>query len=213
MELLQAVILAVIQGVTEWLPVSSSAHLALAQQLMGLQVPVSFDVMLHFGTLVSVAAYYREKVWGILAAVSRLDFKGEEGRLAVLILVAGVPTALIGFAGKAFFEGMFASPVLIGCALFLTGTVLFLTRYARDAGKPLSPASALVIGAAQGLAVAPGISRSGWTISAGMLLGVPKGKAADYAFLLSIPTVVAAAAVEGRNALFSDVSLSIVLAG
>ena len=212
MDFSQAILLGIIQGITEWLPVSSSGHLALAQQLMGLRVPVAFDIMLHLGTLLAVVIYYWRKLLAILLALIRLDSKSAEFRLALLILLGSIPTAIIGFALKDFFESMFSSPAMIGMALILTGFALFSTKFFRGK-KRIGFADAFVVGVAQGIAVAPGISRSGWTISAGMARGVEKEKAADFSFLLSIPALIGAAIFEGRNAVFSDIDLVVVAAG
>lgn len=212
MDLLQAILLGALQGITEWLPISSSGHLALAQMLMGLQVPVSFDIMLHLGTLLAVLIYYWKRLLAITLAAIRLDFKSDEGKTALLILAGSIPTAIIGLAFKGFFESMFTSPILLGIALLLTGLVLFSTKFFKGARKP-ELLDAIIIGIAQGIAVAPGISRSGWTISAGMARGIEREKAADFSFLLSIPALVGAAAIEGRKAAFSGLDPLAIAAG
>ena len=209
---MQAVFLGALQGITEWLPVSSSGHLALAQQMMGLQVPVSFDIMLHIGTLAAVVLYYWRRLLAIALAVLRLDFKSNEGKTALLIVVASVPTAIIGFALKDFFESMFSSMLMVGIALMITGCVLFSTKWMHGRRK-VGLAESVGMGIAQGLAVAPGISRSGWTISAGMAAGVEKEKAAEFSFILSIPALIGAAVIEGRNIAFSGIDWWAVSAG
>jgi len=212
MDILQAVLLGVLQGITEWLPISSSGHLAIAQQMMGLQVPVAFDVLLHMGTLAAVVVYYRKMLLEMLHAVLRLEFKEGPGRTALLVLAGSIPTAVIGFTFKEFFESMFSSLTLVGAALVLTGCVLFATRFFKGERK-LGFVDAFIIGIAQGIAVAPGISRSGWTISTGMMRGVEKKEAADYSFVLAIPALVGATIFEGRNAAFSGLDAGAVLAG
>ena len=212
MDIFQAILLGILQGITEWLPVSSSAHLALAQQLMNLQVPVAFDILLHVGTLAAVVIYYWKKLLAILLAALRLNFKSGEGKTALLIIVGSIPTALIGFAFKDFFESMFSSPVLIGAALILTGFVLFSTKFFSGKRKPAFP-DAIIMGIAQGIAVAPGISRSGWTISAGLARGLEKEKAADFSFMLSIPALIGATLLEGRNIAFAGIDWGVVAVG
>ena len=209
MDFLQAILLGLIQGISEWLPISSSGHLALAQQLMGLNVPVAFDVLLHIGTLAAVVAFYWKKLWKVALAVIRMDFKSEDGRTALLILVGSIPTAIIGFAFKDFFESMFSSMLMVGIALILTGFVLFATKFFKGKRK-VNFAEAVVVGVAQGIAVAPGISRSGWTMSAGMARGIEREKAADFSFMLSIPALLGAALIEGRKVAFSGMDLGLV---
>jgi len=187
---LQALLLAIVQGITEWLPVSSSAHLAILQKLLGVSPPISFDIALHMGTLASVVLYLR----GDLAAIAR----NRDIRMLACIVVASVPTAIIGFALHDLFASFFSDISLVGAALLVTGTFLFLTRFAEEKSQ-LGPASAFVVGIAQGIAVAPGISRSGSTIGAGMLLGINRGEAARFSFLLSIPAIIGAAFFELRK--------------
>ncbi len=188
---LDALILGLVQGVTEWLPVSSSAHLALLQKLMGISPPVLFDIALHLGTLLAVTVYMRDD---IIRLIHRKD-------LLAYLALASIPTAIIGFALHDFFESFFSNVAAIGVALIITGIVLFCTRFAKEKAK-LAPASAFAIGIAQGIAVAPGISRSGSTIATGMLLGIRREEAARFSFLLSIPAILGAAAFEARHAAF-----------
>jgi undecaprenyl-diphosphatase len=212
MELIQAFLLGIIQGAAEWLPVSSSGHLALAQQLMGLQVPIAFDVLLHLGTLVAVMMYYRSRLLRIIYAILQMNFKNEEGNIILFIIVGSIPTAIIGFAFHDFFESMFSSSFLIGIALILTGCILFATKFFKGKRKP-NIIDAVFMGIAQGLAVAPGISRSGWTISTGMIRGVEKEKATDYSFILSIPALIGATLIEGRKITFSSIEWGTVAVG
>ncbi|MFH1106320.1 MAG: undecaprenyl-diphosphate phosphatase [Candidatus Micrarchaeota archaeon] len=196
MDLLQAVFLGALQGLTEWLPVSSSAHLALAQIFLGLKVPIAFDLALHLGTLLAVFAYFWKDIIGIARGFFSFDWMNAGFRTAVLVVLAMVPTAVTGFAFKGFFESMFSSAFLIGLALMLTGTFLFLASQAVNKNREIGATESVAIGVAQGIAVAPGISRSGSTISAAMLLGVPAEKAARFSFLLGIPAILGASAFE-----------------
>jgi undecaprenyl-diphosphatase len=189
---LDALLLGLVQGVTEWLPVSSSAHLALLQELLGISPPVLFDIALHFGTLLAVVAYMRND---IIALLRRRD-------LLAYIVLASIPTAIIGFALHDFFASFFSNIALVGAALIVTGIALYCTRFAKEKTR-LAPASALVIGVAQGISVAPGISRSGSTIATGMLLGINREEAARFSFLLSIPAIAGAALFEARHAAFA----------
>jgi len=192
MDILQAVFLGLIQGITEWLPISSSGHLALVQNYLGMKVPVEFDVFLHLGTLLAVCVFYKEKIGLMLSSVLRFDYKSEPGKEAAYIVLASIPTAIIGFGFKDQFEAMFASSLIIGICLLLTGEILFIASMIKNGKKGLSARSSLVIGLAQGLAIAPGISRSGMTISAGLLQNIDAKKAAGFSFMLSIPAIIGA---------------------
>ena len=202
----QALILALVQGITEWLPVSSSAHLAIIQHLFGISPPVFFDIALHLGTLVSVLLFFRKE---IIRIIMERDVK-----MALNIVVASIPTAIIGLALKDFFESFFSDILLVGIALIVTGTLLFSIRFVKNKEpKPLGLMSAFAIGIAQGIAVAPGISRSGSTMSIGMLLGIDKEKAARFSFLISIPAILGATILEGRKATLAPMDLGPMLFG
>ncbi|RLI97739.1 MAG: hypothetical protein DRO99_02555 [Candidatus Aenigmatarchaeota archaeon] len=187
----QAFMLGVIQGITEWLPVSSSGHLAIAQNYMGLNLPVSFDIALHVATLLVILLFFRKDVVGILTSLLRRDFRTEHGRLFLLIALGSIPTAIIGFALKGFFESMFADLHLVGGALLITG-VLLVSSGKRNGSKNIGKMSAALMGLAQGFSVAPGISRSGATISAALFLGVDRMQAIRYSFLLAVPAILGA---------------------
>jgi undecaprenyl-diphosphatase len=199
MDLIIAILLGILQGVTEWLPISSSGHLALAQNTLGLDVPVVFDIFIHIGTLAAVCIFYRKDIVSILRSLTKFNLKSKEIRLALLIIAAMIPTAIIGFTFKPFFESMFSSNVMIGMALIITGTILYAASRAKPSNKPVSFIPALIIGIFQGIAVAPGISRSGATISAGLLQGINAREAARFSFLLSIPAVIGATIFEVKD--------------
>jgi undecaprenyl-diphosphatase len=201
MDLIQTLILAIIQGVTEWLPVSSSGHLAIVQALFDLKPPVIFDVALHVGTLVVVLVTFRSDLVRILKALTELDFETEEGRLAVFIIVGNVPIALMGFFFREVFKSFFYKPLVIGVALLGNGFVLYVSRHGKN-GRGINLSSALLIGIAQGIALIPGVSRSGVTISTGLLSGLKREKAFRFSFLLSIPAVMGALIGESQD-LFS----------
>ena len=206
---LAALVLGIVQGATEYLPVSSSGHLVIAQHLFGLEEPaLFFDIVLHLGTLVAVVWYYRkdlvklvsESFAGLQNLASGHSWKETLRlypgfRFALLIVVGTIPTAVIGLAFEDTFERLFGSVRLVGLMLILTGTVLLLTRFARGGGRDAAEMTwvdALIIGVVQGLAITPGISRSGVTIAAALLLGIERETAARYSFLLSIPSILGA---------------------
>ena len=199
MELWQAAVLGVVQGLTEFLPVSSSGHLVLGQRLLGFAGPnLMFDITLHVGTLVAVLAVFWRDLWSILRGIFVWDADPEasRGRRLLLLVVAGsIPTALIGLLLKDTFESMFASLLTVGIALLITGWLLMATALVVKPGRKIGQVGvgrALLIGLAQGLAITPGISRSGATISTALLLGVDRRLAAHYSFVLSIPAILGA---------------------
>jgi undecaprenyl-diphosphatase len=197
----EAVLLGALQGVTEWLPISSSGHLALAQMLLGMQVPLLFDVLLHAGTLLAVLAFFRKDAWKMLSAALRLDFRSEYGRLAVMVAIGTAPVALAGFLLHDAIGALFGSPFAIGVSMLLMGALLYATRLFRPAeGRGVGVKDALYIGAAQALSLVPGISRSGSTIAAGLSRHIDRQKALLFSFMLSIPAVVGANAFELYNA-------------
>ncbi len=219
MTLLQAFILGIIQGLTEFLPISSSGHLVISQRLFGFQhADLAFDVSVHVGTLGAVIIYFRRDIAAILTALWRYrpnwrpeNIKSllqpggpdEDVRLAALVVIGSIPTALIGLALKRYEATLFASPLIAGSMLLVTGTVLYLTRRLQaaarshpESARPLTAVSirdSLFVGFVQGLAVMPGISRSGTTIAAGLFAGIESRAAARFSFLLSIPAVAGAA--------------------
>jgi undecaprenyl-diphosphatase len=211
MELAQALLLGLIQGITEWLPISSSGHLALAQHFLGIEASVAFDIVLHLGTLLAVVAYYRNDLLALGAGILARDEK--HLRYAGLILLSAIPTAIIGFSMRDFFESMFGSPVAVACALAITGAFLIISSRFKTGSKQLGAGSSLLIGLAQGIAVAPGISRSGSTIGTALILGVGKEEAARFSFLAAIIPILGAALLEGRHALDGAIDVVPVAAG
>lgn len=220
MDVLYAILLGVLQGITEWLPVSSSGHLAIAQNFFGLEVPVMFDIVLHIGTLLAAVVFLKDEIFQIISGIidgvktKKINYGI---KLFFMTIIASIPTAVIGFAFKNFFEGMFFEIRYVGIALMITALLLFVGEKAKTIkGKKPSYFDALIMGMFQGFAVAPGISRSGSTIAAGMLLGNDKTNIARFSFLLSIPAIVGAGIFEGMESAsveFIQQNLISVLAG
>ena len=209
MQPLQAVILGIIQGLTEFLPVSSSGHLVIFQQLFGLKEPeLFFDICVHLGTLVAVIIFFRKEIQAIIISISRFVelyfkkkvsfvyiFEDVDTKLAFLIVVGSIPTAILGFLFHKVADLLFSSVVIVGFMLLLTGFLLLSTRWIKKDGESITHFSikdALIIGLMQGIAIMPGISRSGSTIAIGLLLGLNRETAARYSFLLSIPAILGA---------------------
>lgn len=212
MDILDVILLAVVQGITEWLPVSSSGHLVLTQHFLGLYPPLIFDVLLHVGTALVIVGVFRDDILAILKALGRRDFSSEEGKLAVLILIGSIPTAFVGLFLNDFIESLFSNIQAVGGALLVTGTILFLTRGKTGDREP-SYRDGFLIGLAQGAALVPGISRSGSTIAVGMLLGIERQKAARFSFLLMLPAVLGAAVMEGGGITDSNLPLGVMAIG
>lgn len=192
----QGMVLGVVQGLTEFLPVSSSGHLVLAQAAIDLEVPgVLVEVVLHVATLLAVAIVYRRTLWRLV----RRGIVGDRDALRYIVLlgVATVPAAVIGLAFEDFFERSFESLILVGVNLMITGGVLWGTR--RHSGSGTSEPgvrAAGLIGMAQALAIFPGISRSGTTVSAGLWLGLDPVSAAEFSFLMAMPAIAGAAVLQ-----------------
>lgn len=198
----QAVLLGVVQGLTEFLPVSSDGHLVIFQHLLGLtESQLLLDVMLHLGTLVAVLVVFRDDLILITRALFRAIIGNHSPpdrnalRLMFLVITATFPTAIIGLVFKELFESLFASLVAAGAGLLVTGTILWASRYGSKANKGIDKISfmnAFIIGVCQSVAILPGVSRSGTTISVALMMGVERGLAARFSFLLAIPAILGA---------------------
>ncbi len=202
MDVIYAVLLGILQGITEWLPISSSGHLAIAQNFFRLEVPVMFDIVLHFGTALAAVVFLKEEileiVFGWFNAIKTKNFSNRGVKLSIMVFTALIPTALIGFAFKDFFESMFFEIKYVGIALIITAVLLFLAEKTKEIkGKKPSYFDALVMGVFQGFAVAPGISRSGSTLAGGMILGNDRIEVARFSFLISLPAILGAGIFEG----------------
>ena len=198
MTFLDAILLGALQGLTEFLPVSSSGHLVLAQALLGLKSagasdsgPLSFEIIVHLGTLLAVFVYFRRLLWRLV--VSLLPGGDSQDRRLIWLV------ALAGLYIKSLMSGVFSSPTFAASMLLINGVILILTGFIRIGGESVRLRSAMGIGLAQALAILPGISRSGLTISAGMFLKVSPQRAAEFSFLLAIPVILGAAALDIDN--------------
>jgi undecaprenyl-diphosphatase len=213
--LFKILILAIVQGLTEFLPVSSSGHLVLMNRWLGIQTPgLMLVVGLHIGTLMSVVVYYRKR---LLSLVLQLFSRKSEGWRYVLALILGsIPVVLLGLSCGHYIENLATNPRIVAGLLVINGVVLLTLLVPHPAGKAVNPVRALVIGAAQALAAMPGISRAGSTIVAASHLGIPAKEAAEFSLLLSIPAIVGSAGYEWirhRAESSGDVSMPIMMAG
>jgi len=200
MDLLEALVLGVIQGVTEWLPISSSGHLVIAQEILGLAARENllFDLVVHLGTLVAVCAYFSKELGRIASALLTPRAGRDQQRqalwtLGMLLLVGTIPAGIVGLLLSDVVDEIFR-PALVGAALLLNGLMLVAVERAGSAGtrRNATLKDALVIGTCQAASIVPGISRSGITISGGMMMGLEREVAAVFAFLVSVPTLAGA---------------------
>ncbi|HSX23883.1 MAG TPA: undecaprenyl-diphosphatase UppP [Candidatus Saccharimonadales bacterium] len=196
MSIIQAIILGLIQGLTEFLPISSSGHLILAHHALGVfETGLSFDVALHFGTLVALIAYFWKDLWVYAAALFK---KSEHTKLAYLLIAATIPAAIIGFLLESKAESQFRSVRLVGVTMLLFGAVMLLAEHYYQRRQKhtqldgIKTSQALTMGFAQAIAVVPGVSRSGSTITAGLFTGLDRLAATRFSFLLGIPITAGA---------------------
>jgi undecaprenyl-diphosphatase len=202
MNIWQSIILGIVQGLTEFLPVSSSGHLVICERLLHIQKgDIVFEVMVHVGTLAAVLIFFRKRLGEIIRALWLYIFRrrkeeGEHLKLAWFLILGTIPAALFGYFLKDYIELAFSSPRWTSGEFLVTGAILIATIWARDRGKKLNNWNTLIIGSAQAVAIMPAISRSGSTIAAGMFSGISNELAAEFSFLLSIPAIAGAAILE-----------------
>ena len=230
MTILEAIVLGILQGITEFLPVSSSGHLVLMQHFLGIkESQVFFDVMLHFGTLGAVIIVYYQLIESLiragLSALFQSDFYRRPWliisntphlRLTWFLLLGSIPTGLIALLFKDSLEAIFGKPMVVSAMLVVTGLILQLSRFGQKRGQGETPVRAWhtpLIGITQGLAIIPGISRSGSTISIALLLGLSPRVAAQYSFLLSIPAILGAVVLKLKDVGEITIAPTIIIAG
>mgnify|MGYP002624350988 CR=1 FL=1 len=213
MNLVQAILMGIVQGLSEFLPVSSSAHLVFTSNFykvsQGIEIAkqsnqeVFFDIMLHFGTLIAVLIFFRKDIIEIckslFGAVKSYDYSDKNAKLGLYIILGTVVTIILALPLNDFAETLVYSPELVGGLLVITGIVLFLSEYLNkkmvNGCREINLKNSVMIALAQGLAVLPGFSRSGWTIATGLFFGLDRLTAARYSFLLSIPIILGASMV------------------
>lgn len=201
MSWLEAVLLGLVQGLTEFLPVSSSGHLTIAKELFGIQTSnLSFEVVVHAATVCSTIVAFRKEIWNLLCGFFNLKMNPQKEYI-FKIAVSMVPVFIVGMFFKDQIEAVFGSGLLVvGCMLLLTALLLSLSEYLskreQGGGRPVSYKDAIIIGIAQACAVLPGLSRSGSTISTGLLLGVKKEDVAQFSFLMVLVPILGEAFLE-----------------
>lgn len=210
MTISQAMVYGIIQGLGEFLPISSSAHLIIAPWLFGWKDPgLSFDVALHLGTLVAVVIFFW-KDWFVLARAALGGQKSIEAKLFWYLVIATIPGAIIGKALEGTAESAFRNPLLIGIMLIVMGIILYIVD--RIGRKELHIedvrfGNSFLIGMSQAIAIIPGVSRSGITMSTGLLLGLTRESAARFSFLLSVPIILGAGLLKIKDLLHTQVQI------
>tara|TARA_Y100001935_G_scaffold142663_1_gene117925 strand:- start:21582 stop:22397 length:816 start_codon:yes stop_codon:yes gene_type:complete len=224
MDSIQSFLLGLIQGLTEFLPISSSGHLALGRYILGgnTEAGITFEVVVHFGTLCSILIYYWKDLmrlagagFGFLKAPAQKK-NDKDVKVILFILVSMIPALIVGFTLKDYVEEIFMDPLLVSGMLIVTGFILFMTRFAKDPQGEVSLGKSLLIGIAQSFAMIPGISRSGSTISTALYLGIKREEAANFSFLMVIPVIGGAMLLQIKEMMeigVSDAQLGSLLIG
>lgn len=203
---LKIIILGVVQGVTEFIPVSSSGHLVIFKEILGLELEdkaLALNLLLHLGSLLAVLYFYRAKVARLLRTIGRVVTRSpyrekDETRYLLFIIMAVIPTGVFGYFIRSFFgDYIFTSTLVTGICLIITGTLLLMTRYMKKTyDAPLNSRRSILIGITQGFALFPGISRSGSTIAVSMMQKMNGKKAAEFSFMIFIPALIGASVWE-----------------
>lgn len=195
-ELISSIIIAVVQGITEWLPVSSSGHISLVQHILNYPSSLLFDVALHFGTLMAVFVYFGRDISEIVRSIFSLDFKSENGKLGLFIIIATIPAAIVGFLVKDLYEVISGNLLFLSLGFAITGLILFISSISFNKlnknVNEMSVMDSIFIGFAQIASLLPGISRSGITLSSGLFRNLNEKTALKFAFLMSIPIIFGA---------------------
>lgn len=204
MTLIDAIILGALQGITEFLPISSSGHLVLGQALLGIEIPGNaFEVVTHLGTLLSVFFVFWKDIISLVTSINQK----ESQKYISFVLAGTLPAIIVGLGGKTTIANIFDSVQLVSGALIFTGLVLFLSQRLKSGSDPISLKSGIIIGLAQAVAIIPGISRSGMTITTAMTLGISGKEAAKFSFLLAIPAISGAGLLTALDTSFSAISV------
>ena len=229
MDIFQAIIIGLVQGLTEFLPVSSSAHLIFAQQALGLSdVGLAFDVLMHVGTLVAVIVYFFNDIVNMIKGflLSLVDLKNGNfmgeikkdpyKKLAWLTILATIPVGVVGVLFNEIIESMFKGLTIPAFLLLVTGCLLYASQRMNSGRidvRNMTIKEALIMGCGQALAVLPGLSRSGTTIAAGLFAGLDKEFAAKFSFILSIPAILGAAVFQLKDLSGGSVEIGACIAG
>ncbi|MCK5832743.1 undecaprenyl-diphosphate phosphatase [bacterium] len=189
------ILLAIVQGITEFLPISSSGHLVILKSLFGFKSPgVGLEVSLHFGTLIAIVIFYWSDIKEITSSFFRTDLptRHKSRRTALYVIIATIPIAIIGILFNGRIISLFTNSFITGVFLLITGLILLSTKLIKPQKQPITVVKSIIIGISQALAILPGISRSGSTISVGKFVGIAPSEAAKFSFLMAIPAITGA---------------------
>jgi undecaprenyl-diphosphatase len=192
--------------------VSSSGHLVIVQSFLGIKAPLIFDILLHFGTLLAVFVLFWKDIIKILLSLITLNFNDEHGKLAKYILIGSIPIAVVGYIFHDFLASLFNNPVYVGFALLATGIFIYLSKFHKET-KSLNSKESLLVGIAQAIAIIPGISRSGFTITTGLLRGIERRAIFRFSFLLSVPAIIGANIFEFTQVSWTELEIGSMLVG
>ncbi len=229
MDIIQAIIIGLVQGLTEFLPVSSSAHLIFIQQLLGVTEPsLAFDVLLHVGTIVAVVTYFWRDIIQMIIAFfeSLVDLvkgrfiteikKDQYKKLTWYVIIGTIPVGLVGIIFNDIVESLFTGVSIPAFFLLITGCILYFSQRMNNGEidlKNMTLKEAIIVGCGQACAIIPGLSRSGTTIATGLILGLDKEFAAKFSFILSIPAILGAAIVQLKDVGGGSIELTAWIAG
>ncbi len=201
MTIIEAALLGIIQGLTEFLPISSSGHLVIGQKVLGISIQGNaFEVVVHLGTLISVLIVFWPDIWQLLKSFKLISTQ----KYIIAIAIGTLPAVIIGLLFKDVITEAFENIRVVAITLIITGIILLTTKFIKIKLKDISISRGLLIGIAQAMAIIPGISRSGMTISLGMYLGIAPDKAAKFSFLLAIPAIAGAGLLTGLDLMDSS---------
>ena len=209
---LEAIIIGLIQGITEWLPISSSGHLVLIESIFKVKEPIIYVAVVHLASLIALFIIFRRDIINIIKSWIKLDFKSESSKLGIYVIIGILPAALVGYLFFDFFKKMFTNLLFVGFTFVINGIILMLSE-TRLGKKDLNFFSAFLIGVAQIFSIFPGISRSGITISVGMLQRIDKIRAATFSFLMAIPLIIGASIYSLKELEFTGNVNLLILSG
>lgn len=201
-EILKSIILGIIQGLTEFLPVSSSGHIELGKVILNLQFKdnLLFSIVVHAATALSTVVIFRKRIVEILRGLLTFNFQNESFRFSIMIILSMIPAAIVGVLFKDELEALFGGNILlVGSLLLLTGTILLLANNAKQTTEDNSYFKSIILGIAQAIAILPGISRSGATIGTALLLKIDRQKAAEFSFIMVLPLILGATLLDVKD--------------
>ena len=186
--ILEIFFLSIVQGLTEWFPISSSGHLVFFQELLNIKVSVAFDIVLHAGSLAGVIFFVRNDLYALLKTLFKLNFSSNEGMMLKYLMLGTIPIVMLSLLLKGFLEIIFTNLLSTGVAMLTSGIIIYLTKYSKPKRK-LNTSKALLIGFAQASAILPGISRMGITVSTALISGLEYDEAYRFSLLLSVLSI------------------------